>query len=487
MKKIFTLSIFTFISLSIVAQAPVFFGMTSTGGSTAEGTIISFNPTGNVETVVHNFGTGSDGYNPWGSFIYNAANRLFYGMTKGGGSLGLGTIISLNPATLIEDTVHSFGRGDDGQQPYGDLVYDATNGLFYGMTYDGGSLGEGAIVTFNPVTNAEDTVHSFGSGDDGQHPLGDLVYDATHGLFYGMTSNGGNIGSGAIISFNPTTYAEDTLHSFGNGSDGSIPYASLVYCSGTGLYYGMTAIGGNGGWGAIISYNPTTHVEDTVHSFGSGTDAKTPYGSNLVYDAANGLFYGMTKYGGTSDDGAIFSFNPSTLAESVVHSFGAGADGEYPEADLVYYAANGLFYGMTYGGGSNGLGAIISFNPTGNVETVVHSFGTGSDGQHPQGNLVLYTPPTGIDEVNSESVSIKVYPNPSSGVFTLRAESEKVNVESAMVEIYNMLGETVYSQSSTFNSPLSINLSSQPEGIYLYRVITETGALVGQGKLILQK
>jgi len=33
----------------------------------------------------------------------------------------------------------------------------------------------------------------------------------------------------------------------------------------------------------------------------------------------------------------------------------------------------------------------------------------------------------------------------------------------------------------------SIDLSSEPDGLYLYRVITQDGGLVGEGKLIIQK
>jgi hypothetical protein len=34
---------------------------------------------------------------------------------------------------------------------------------------------------------------------------------------------------------------------------------------------------------------------------------------------------------------------------------------------------------------------------------------------------------------------------------------------------------------------LSIDLSSQPNGVYFYRVLYEDGGLIGEGKLIIQK
>jgi hypothetical protein len=54
----------------------------------------------------------------------------------------------------------------------------------------------------------------------------------------------------------------------------------------------------------------------------------------------------------------------------------------------------------------------------------------------------------------------------------------------SLVEIYNELGQKIYSQFSILNSQFSINISNQPGGIYFYRVTTEQGELVGSGKLI---
>jgi OOP family OmpA-OmpF porin len=88
-----------------------------------------------------------------------------------------------------------------------------------------------------------------------------------------------------------------------------------------------------------------------------------------------------------------------------------------------------------------------------------------------------------IGELKVESEKLKVFPNPSNGVFTV--ESSVVSHQLS-VEVYNELGQKIFSQFSTFNSQFSINLSNQPLGIYLYRVITEQGELVGSGKLIIK-
>lgn len=324
-----------------------------------------------------NFGNLYDGQYPYGNLVYDANNGLFYAMTYEGGSNGLGSIISFNPTTKAETVVWNFGNGNDGQFPYGNLVYDPNNGLFYGMTNGGGVDGQGVILSFNPSTNAESVVWSFENGSDGQEPQGSLIFNANSGIFYGMTFFGGAYGKGAIISFNPTTNAESVLWSLGNGNDGAYPIGNLVYYTNNGLYYGLTVTGGNNGPGAIITFNPTTNDESVVWSFqfGHGNDARDAYG-DLTYNPNNGLYYAMSFNGGSNDDGTIISFNPVNDAESLEWSFGNGNDGKFPEGDLTYDPNNGLFYGMTTSGGSYGQGVILSYNPNPSLTTTNLGAGT---------------------------------------------------------------------------------------------------------------
>jgi hypothetical protein len=55
------------------------------------------------------------------------------------------------------------------------------------------------------------------------------------------------------------------------------------------------------------------------------------------------------------------------------------------------------------------------------------------------------------------------------------------------VEVYDILGEKVYSQFNNQQTTFNIDLSNQPNGVYFYRVISEDGNLFGEGKLIIQK
>jgi len=97
---------------------------------------------------------------------------------------------------------------------------------------------------------------------------------------------------------------------------------------------------------------------------------------------------------------------------------------------------------------------------------------------------VFITHATGIDGINDNSALIVVYPNPNNGQFTI--ESSVGGASS--VEIYNVLGEKVFTRDlSTIKGANTININNQPNGVYLYRVISDSGDLLGEGKITLQK
>jgi hypothetical protein len=58
----------------------------------------------------------------------------------------------------------------------------------------------------------------------------------------------------------------------------------------------------------------------------------------------------------------------------------------------------------------------------------------------------------------AESKKIFVYPNPSSGIFTISA--------AANIEVYNLIGELILSE----NNATSIDLTTAPKGLYFVRL-----------------
>jgi len=84
----------------------------------------------------------------------------------------------------------------------------------------------------------------------------------------------------------------------------------------------------------------------------------------------------------------------------------------------------------------------------------------------------------------SSAPSLRVYPNPGNGIFTF--EMSNMDGKTNTIEIYNVLGEKIYSQSDIQNPTFSIDIASQPKGVYIYRVFSETGSTVSTGRLVVE-
>ncbi len=98
--------------------------------------------------------------------------------------------------------------------------------------------------------------------------------------------------------------------------------------------------------------------------------------------------------------------------------------------------------------------------------------------------------PTGINAISAEGEGMTIYPNPNNGTFQLQVKSEELRAKSVL-EVYNVMGQKVFAetiQPQTHKGALSeIDLSAQPNGIYLYTVLSENGELVGQGKIVVER
>jgi len=126
----------------------------------------------------------------------------------------------------------------------------------------------------------------------------------------------------------------------------------------------------------------------------------------------------------------------------------------------------------------------VYFNPYNPNEIWVNSFGNGLQ----MGSLIPIN--TGIGNLNENEAGINVYPNPSNGKFTIQflgGVSTSLNTNST-IEIYNVLGEKIYSRYTIIQSlNYPIDLSSQPGGVYIYRVINQASGTVSEGKLVIER
>jgi uncharacterized repeat protein (TIGR03803 family) len=322
-----------------------------------------------IFTPLYAFTGGSDGIAPAG-VIFGPDGSL-YGTTLQGGEgdcqylggpyTGCGTVFNLKPPATAcktapcdwtETVLYRFTGGVDGGVPsYGDLVFDQA-GNIYGTTITGGSGNGGAVYELTPSHGGwtENTLYSFTEGADGGTPFGSVVFDSA-GNLYGTTSYGGRNDLGTVFQLTPSGsgWAESVLYNFQNGSDGSYPYAGLIFDA-FGNLYGSTTSGGTGGGGTIFTLTPSNGYRTltTIHSFsGIGGPA-----ANLLMDGTGNL-YGTTVIDGVHEYGSVFKLTYSIggWTYNSLHNFTFGSDGAYPESNVVF-DANGNLYGTASSGGA---------------------------------------------------------------------------------------------------------------------------------------
>ena len=174
-----------------------FYGTTDGGGTNNNGTIFKITSAGTL-TTLHSFDDNTEGAGPLGGLV-QASNGNFYGTTEYGPVNGYGTVFKITPSGTLT-TLHSFDSAD-GAYPYAGLVL-GTDGSFYGTTNEGGASGActygcGTVFKIAPG-NTLTTLHSFDSAD-GAWPFG-VTVQATNGTFYGTTYEGGSNGYGTVFS-----------------------------------------------------------------------------------------------------------------------------------------------------------------------------------------------------------------------------------------------------------------------------------------------
>jgi uncharacterized repeat protein (TIGR03803 family) len=130
----------------------------------------------------------------------------------------------------------------------------------------------------------------------------------------------------------------------------------------------------------------TIGTETVLHTFTGGADGGYPEG-DLIQDPAGNL-YGTTTKGGMPGWGVVFKLDTAG-AQTVLHSF-TERDGATPVAGLARDSASNL-YGTTidggFGDGTEGFGVVFKVDSAG-TETILHTFTANADGAHPYGGLV---------------------------------------------------------------------------------------------------
>jgi len=344
--------------------------------------------------VIQSLGVGSlDGDYPENSLLL-ASDGALYGVTYAGGTNGNGTVFKVNPDGTGFTNLYLFQASltspADGWAPQCKLV-EGLDGLLYGTTRNGGSGGNrGTVFKLNKDGSSYEVLRNFTSGADAQNPV-DGVIQGSDGMLYGTANIGGADGRGAVFKISTNGAVYQVVRSFQNSTnDGQIPYGGVIEAA-DGFLYGTTTAGGtNGGHGVLFKLSRNGLQYEVLHHFGGDAqDGRQPYASLL--EGSDGDLYGTTLFGGTNGFGTIFKLHPDGSGYAVLRQFVGGADdGRGPFAELIE-GADGALYGTTrFGGGvGTGVGAVFKMNKDGSGFSVLHGFSsTGSGGDTPYGGLV---------------------------------------------------------------------------------------------------
>ncbi len=439
---------------SLTLSGNKFYGTTYSGGMFNDGCIFSIDTNGNNYKVLFYF-NGTNGKNPYAGQLVISGNRLF-GTTQIGGTYSNGNIFSIDTDGSGYKDLFDFNF-TNGSQPISTLIVSG-NILFGTTSYGGtGTYASGVVFSVHIDGSGFKDLYNFKGSNAGNgnsaYPYGSLILSGK--VLYGMAYNGGSSyleNAGCIYSIDSNGNGYKNIFNF-NDTNGAGPEGSLTLSRGK--LYGMTGYGGTHSKGNIFS------IDTNGKNFKDILDFKGIFnGGNPLSDLTlcNAVLYGMTEIGGSCNDGLIFAIDTNgNRFKRIIHF--NDTNGNLGVGKLILLGHD--LYGMTPQGGKYGIGVVFR------VDT----------------NLIDKDSATFVEELLMLSTSVSLFPNPSSGSFTLSLANVKEKCE---VEIYDVMGERLLKQilRSTQDDNV-IKLTSQPNGVYFYRVVKESGGVVGSGKVVL--
>ncbi len=532
---------------SLTLAGNVLYGTASLGGDSVNGCVFSVHIDGSNYKIMHSFSgiRGSRPYDPVGSLLL--AKNMLYGMTRRNyalnpwGNNGAIFKIDTNGNTFTE-------MADPNALPQGSFILK--DSVLYSMTpTNAGSnlyphFEAGDVFSIDTGGGGYESIHGFIRhgylGDGGCKSL----TLATNG-FYGMTMNGADstsriyTGSGVIFKLVDTGvyYPQVTMSihnvSCNGGSNGTAiasvsggfsPYTYFWQPSGN----STDSIGGLSAGTYTLSVTGNNDSTTNVYVTITQPAILNPLGYIIANVSCNGGNNGIDSVSGnggaspftylwndanSQTTATAIGLSAGTYTVSVSDSCGNSATTSViitqPIALTMMADSSDATSGNCDGSAwviVNGGTTPYTYSWTGGLTTdTILNQCTGdycctiADVNGCIDSIcVNIDVSTGTNQLEGESEKVKVYPNPNDGLFTItlgHAELARpdesvgrVSASQPIVRIFNVLGQQVYF--ATLKQVLGdnfIDISSQPDGVYFYRVLSETGGLIGEGKLVIVK
>ncbi|MBB5038993.1 choice-of-anchor tandem repeat GloVer-containing protein [Prosthecobacter dejongeii] len=361
-------------------------GTTSLGGTYDDGTVFKYNIASNTLTTVVEFtGTQVDVGAIKGSVCQSAlvpdGLGYLWGVTNDGGlASDNGTVFKVHMATNTATGVIEFsnnGATNKGMSPVGPLVNDGA-GFLWGATTSGGIGNEGTVFKIEAATGTLTTVLQFGNltgvNASIQSPAAGFTTDG-QGYLWGIATAGGSASSWAVykIKISDGSFTKVVEHLSSSAAYTGVSYLGRTPLAGVSGHasqpwlWGTTSVGGNNNLGTLYRFNPTTGEREVkIHFTGTAGVARGSKPNGKVYVDANGLVWGTTEEGGTSNVGTLFKYDPSFNTFTTLTSF-VTTGGCRPKGSLIA-PGDGYIWGTTSTGSSSSLGSVFKVDPiTSNV------------------------------------------------------------------------------------------------------------------------
>ncbi len=267
------------------------------------------------------------------------------------------------------------------------LLYFAISDLqsqpkLWGTMPLGGSTEAGTIFQYNTDGSQLDIIYDFKKYNCSRPRTHAILAD--NSLFYGIASGGfGSFGS-VIYEFDPFTNEFNIAHDFFDPvthQNYSADEGFLLQAS-NGKLYGVTQHGGTSGDGQLFEFDIYTRECQYKVEFEAATKGEVPVGG--LFEASDGRLYGVTYEGGTNGLGVLYVYDPSINMFAVLKHFNGLGNGAHPYGGVVQ-AANGILYGLTINGGTQDEGVLFQYDIGSNSLSKLHDFNGSVDGANPEG------------------------------------------------------------------------------------------------------
>jgi len=240
----------------------VLYGTTEAGGNAGAGTVFRMKTDGLGYTVLKNFDfNDADGASPLADLALSGG--VLYGTTSEGGGSGNGTVFAVNTNGTGYTVLKDF-NGNDGANPNAVML---SGGVLYGTTSTGGTSNNGTLFRLG-INEMDCTVlKNFDlNNNDGAYPSGNLIL--FNGVLYGTTDSGGSLGSGTVFAVNTNGTAYTVLKNFdSNNNDGQNPDGGLLLSGG--VLYGTAFFGGSLNEGTVFNINLGLSVPLSIRLVGN--------------------------------------------------------------------------------------------------------------------------------------------------------------------------------------------------------------------------